>query len=150
MRENFKSRVSAASAEAHKKIMNMKNETVDEIDETFKKSMDEGIQEFGKLNKDIKVHCLQHIQLLKKIHHSKRRLMDLRGKSRELVLDVSDKLKEALMQLKENGKHENKIISKIGTELLQKEQECKTGAWQCFMDDFLDKVQEEAIKHYEF
>ena len=34
--------------------------------------------------------------------------------------------------------------------MIQKEQECKTSAWQYFMDDFLDKVQEEAIKHYEF
>lgn len=93
---------------------------------------------------------MQHLQLMKKIHHSKRRLLEFKGKSRQLILDVSDKLDDALMRVKESAKHDKKIISKMGLELKQKEKECKTRAWQCFMDEFLNNIQEETIKHYEF
>ena len=128
----------------------MNSGIADGIDDTFKESLVEGIEKIGKINKDMKVHCLQHIQLMKKIYHSKKQLMYLKGKNRELISDVSDKLKDTLMQLKESAKHEKKIVSKMGLELIQKEQECKTRAWQCFMDEFLNNVQEETIKHYEF
>ena len=150
LREHYKTRASVASAEARKKIMSIKDGIVDGIDKSLKESFSEGFTRIGNLNKDMKVHCLQHMQLMKKIHHSKRRLMEFKEKSREVILDVSEQLSDSLMQLKESSKYENKLISKIGTELKQKEQECKSRAWQCFMDEFLNNVQEEAIKHYEF
>lgn len=130
--------------------MSMKDGIDDGIDKSLKESFCEGFDKIGNLNKDMKVHCLQHLQLMKKIHHSKRRLIEFEERSREVISDIAEKLKDSMLQLKESSKYENKLISKIELELKQKEQECKTRAWQCFMDEFLNSVQEEAIKHYEF
>ncbi|CAO1361997.1 unnamed protein product [Diamesa hyperborea] len=83
LREHYETLASVASAEARKKIMNIKDGTADGIDKSLKESFSEGFAKIGNLNKDMKVHCLQHIQLIKRVHHSKRRLIELKEKNRE-------------------------------------------------------------------
>lgn len=139
-------------AKSKKEVENVINEMEKlkapvEVDPVTKTNIQQAVVGYRASKERFKTHANEHIKLLKRLHNSKRTMMQLYDDSSEKIREMRTAIKQGMAVTRQKNEEKLKKLYELNESVIKKQDELKKEVWQEFLDSIATKVQSVLQSH---